>query len=132
MLRTSLGAKHFNTRYKKQMGVALKNLLVTIRGSVYLYSETIKPKGDMKMPEEIIGTVSDFFARPVVAAIELKAPLEVGDKIHIKGHSTDVEVVVNSMQIDNVAVTEAKAGDSVGVKVSERVRKRDTVYKVTD
>jgi selenocysteine-specific translation elongation factor len=86
----------------------------------------------MKMPEEIIGTVSDFFARPVVAAIELKAPLEVGDKIRIKGHSTDVEVVVNSMQIDNVAVTEAKAGDSVGVKVSERVRKRDTVYKVTD
>jgi selenocysteine-specific translation elongation factor len=86
----------------------------------------------MKMPEEIIGTVSDFFARPVVAAIELKAALKVGDKIHIKGHSTDVEVVVNSMQIDNVAVTEAKAGDSVGVKVGERVRKRDTVYKITD
>jgi translation elongation factor EF-Tu-like GTPase len=86
----------------------------------------------MKMPEEIIGTVSDFFARPVVAAIELKAALKVGDKIHIKGHSTDVEVVVNSMQIDNVVVTEAKAGDSVGVKVGERVRKRDTVYKITD
>jgi selenocysteine-specific translation elongation factor len=84
------------------------------------------------MPEEIIGTVSDFFARPVVAAIELTAPLEVGDKIHIRGHSTDVEEVVSSMQIDNVDVKEAKAGDSVGVKVSERVRKRDTVYKVTD
>jgi putative protease len=67
-----------------------------------------------------------------VAAIELTAPLEVGDKIHIKGHSTDVEEVVSSMQIDNVDVKEAKAGDSVGVKVSERVRKRDTVYKVTD
>jgi selenocysteine-specific translation elongation factor len=84
------------------------------------------------MPEEMIGTVSDFFARPVVAAIELTAPLEVGDKIHIKGHSTDLELVVNSMQINNVDVKEAKAGDSVGVKVSERVRKRDTVYKVTD
>jgi selenocysteine-specific translation elongation factor len=86
----------------------------------------------MKMPEEIIGTVSDFFARPVVAAIELTAPLEVGDKIHIKGHSTDLELIVDSMQINNVDVKEAKAGDSVGVKVSERVRKRDTVYKVTD
>jgi selenocysteine-specific translation elongation factor len=86
----------------------------------------------MKMPEEIIGTVSDFFARPVVAAIELKAPLEVGDKIRIKGHGTDLELIVDSMQIDNVDVKEAKAGDSVGVKVSERVRKRDTVYKVTD
>ena len=84
------------------------------------------------MPEEIIGTVSDFFARPVVAAIELKADLKVGDKIHIKGHSTDLELVVNSMQIDNVDVKEAKAGDSVGVKISERVRKHDTVYKVTD
>jgi selenocysteine-specific translation elongation factor len=84
------------------------------------------------MPEEIIGTVSDFFARPVVAAIELTAPLVVGDKIHIKGHSTDLELIVDSMQINNVDVKEAKAGDSVGVKVSERVRKRDTVYKVTD
>ncbi|MGA1979298.1 MAG: translation elongation factor-like protein [Sedimentisphaerales bacterium] len=84
------------------------------------------------MPEEMIGTVSDFFARPVVAAIELKAALKVGDKIHIKGHSTDVELIVNSMQIDNVDVKEANAGDSVGVKVGERVRKRDTVYKVTD
>jgi len=56
----------------------------------------------------------------------------VGDKIHIKGHTTDLEVVVDSMQIDNAAVNEAKAGDSVGVKVSERVRKGDSIYKVTD
>ena len=84
------------------------------------------------MPEEIIGTVSDFFARPVVAAIELTAALEVGDKIHFKGHTTDLELIVDSMQINNVDVKEAKAGDSVGVKVSERVRKRDTVYKVTE
>jgi selenocysteine-specific translation elongation factor len=83
------------------------------------------------MAEEKIGTVSDFFARPVVAAIELTADLKIGDKIHIKGHSTDLEIIVNSMQINNVDVKEAKAGDSVGVKISERVRKRDTVYKVT-
>jgi putative protease len=84
------------------------------------------------MAEEMIGTVSDFFARPVVAAIELTAALKVGDKIHIKGHTTDLELTVDSMQIDNVNVEEAKAGDSIGVKVSERVRKKDTVYKVTD
>ncbi len=86
----------------------------------------------MQMSEETIGTVSDFFARPVVAAIELTAPLKVGDKIHIKGHTTDLELIVDSMQINNVDVKEAKAGDSVGVKVSERVRKQDTVYNVTD
>ena len=84
------------------------------------------------MAEKMIGTVSDFFARPVVAAIELTAALDVGDKIRIKGHTTDLELIVDSMQINNVDVKEAKAGDSIGVKISERVRKRDTVYKVTD
>ena len=84
------------------------------------------------MPEEVIGKVSDFFARPVVAGIELTAPLKVGDKIHIMGHTTDLEMTVASMQINNVEVKEAKAGDSIGVKVSERVRRSDTVYKVTD
>ncbi|HEY82036.1 MAG TPA: translation elongation factor-like protein [Dehalococcoidia bacterium] len=84
------------------------------------------------MPEEEIGKVSDFFAHPVVAGIELSAPLKVGDRIHIKGHTTDLELTVTSMQINNVNVTEAKAGDAVGVKVPERVRRGDTVYKVTD
>lgn len=84
------------------------------------------------MPEEVIGGVSDFFARPVVAGIELTATLKVGDKIHIKGHTTDLELTVDSMEINNVVVKEAKAGDSVGIKVTERVRRGDTVYKVTD
>lgn len=84
------------------------------------------------MAEQEIGTVSDFFAHPVVAAIELTGPLAAGDKIHFKGHTTDLELEVNSMQIENNQVQEAKAGDSVGVKVPERVRKGDTVYKVTE
>ncbi len=84
------------------------------------------------MHEEVIGKVSDFFAQPVVAGIELTASLKLGDKIHIKGHTTDLEMTIASMQINNVDVKEAKAGDSIGVKVSERVRSGDTVYKVTD
>jgi selenocysteine-specific translation elongation factor len=84
------------------------------------------------MPEEIIGKVSDFFARPVVAGIELTTTLKVGDKIHIKGHTTDMELTVDSMQINNVNVNQAKAGDAVGIKVSERVRRGDIIYKVTD
>jgi len=84
------------------------------------------------MPEEIIGTVSDFFAHPVVAGIELTASLKAGDTIHIKGHTTDLELVIDSMQINNVNVSQAKAGDSVGIKVGERVRRGDAVYKVTD
>ena len=84
------------------------------------------------MPEEEIGKVSDFFARPVVAGIELTATVKAGDKIHIKGHTTDVELTVDSMQINNVNVTEGKAGDAIGIKVPDRVRRGDTVYKVTD
>ncbi|MHC4623553.1 MAG: translation elongation factor-like protein [Planctomycetota bacterium] len=84
------------------------------------------------MQEEMIGHVSDFFARPVVAAIELTAALKVGDKIHIKGYTTDLELVVDSMQINNAPVQEANAGDPVGVKVSDRVRHGDSVYKVTE
>ena len=84
------------------------------------------------MPEEEIGKVSDFFAHPVVAGIELTGTLKVGEKIHIKGHTTDMELTIGSMQINNVNVDEAKAGDAVGIKVSERVRRGDAVYKVTD
>jgi translation elongation factor EF-1alpha len=84
------------------------------------------------MPEEKIGEVTDFFARPVVAAIQLTGSLKVGDKIAIKGHSTSVELTVGSMQIHNAQVTEAKAGDGVGIKVPDRVRKGDVVYKVTE
>jgi len=84
------------------------------------------------MAEDIIGKVSDFFARPVVAGIELTGPLKVGDKIRIVGHTTNLEMVVGSMQIKNVNVTAAKKGDSIGVKVTDRVRAGDTVYKITE
>ena len=83
------------------------------------------------MAEELIGTVSDFFARPVVAGIDLNGGVKVGDKLKIKGHTTDLEFTVNSMQINNAFVQEAKPGDSIGIKVPDRVRKGDAVYKVT-
>lgn len=83
------------------------------------------------MPEVEIGNVSDFFARPVVAGITLTGTLKVGDKLHIKGHTTDIELIVESMQINNVNVTEGKTGDAIGIKVPDRVRAGDHVYKVT-
>lgn len=83
------------------------------------------------MPEVEVGRVNDFFARPVVAGIALTSTLKVGDKIHIKGHTTDLELTVESMQINNVNVTEGKAGDAIGIKVPDRVRSGDHVYKVT-
>lgn len=84
------------------------------------------------MTEKEVGAVSDFFAHVVVAGITLTGVLKVGDKIHIKGHTTDIELDITSMQIDNKNVTEAKKGQSVGIKVPERVRPGDLVYKVTE
>ncbi len=83
------------------------------------------------MKEKAVGKVSDFFAHVVVAGIDMTGGLKVGDKIHIKGHTTDIEMDVTSMQIENKNVTQAKKGQSVGIKVPERVRPGDTVYKVT-
>jgi putative protease len=83
------------------------------------------------MAEVVIGTVSDFFARISVAGIDLAAPLKVGDIIHIKGHTTDIMMTVQSMQIDNVNVSEARTGDAVGIKLTDRARKGDTVFVVT-
>ncbi len=84
------------------------------------------------MPEVVIGKVTDFFARPVVAGVELSGTLKIGDKIHIKGATTDMELAVESMQIDRVDITEGKLGDLIGIKVLERVRRGDIVYKVTE
>jgi putative protease len=82
------------------------------------------------MPEERVGVVNDYFAKIEVAGIDLEGPLRVGDTIHIKGHTTDLELVVESMQVEHEQVPEAKAGDAIGVKVKDRCRGGDVVYKV--
>ncbi len=83
-----------------------------------------------KASEKEIGEVSSFFGNINVAAIKLSAPLSAGDKIHVKGHTTDFSQKVSSMQIENQKVEKAKKGDHVGIKVSERVRPNDKVFLV--
>lgn len=82
------------------------------------------------MPELEIGKVSGYFARIGVAAIELTGELSVGDTIHIKGHTTDFTQAVESMQVEHESVEKAEADQGVGIKVKERVREEDSVYKV--
>jgi putative protease len=83
------------------------------------------------MPEQTVGTVKDYFAKIGVAGIDVSGSLKVGDTIHIKGHTTDFEQVVTSMQVEHEQVEEATRGDAIGIKVSERCRGGDTVYRVT-
>jgi translation elongation factor EF-1alpha len=79
-----------------------------------------------------VGRVTDFYAVPVVAAVLLGKPLESGNIIRIKGSKTDLEMPVTSMQINNRDVDSAVAGDSVGIKVPEQVRRGDIVYMVIE
>jgi len=81
--------------------------------------------------EEEIGRVSDYFARIGVAGIDLTGKLRVGDTIHVKGHTTDLEQVVESMQVEHDQVEEAGPGDKIGIKVQDRCRGGDHVYRVT-
>jgi len=77
-----------------------------------------------------VGKVAHFFSKISVAVIDLSAPVSVGDKIHIMGPTTDFEQTVESMEIEHQNVEMAKAGQSIGLKVKEYVREKDTVYKV--
>ena len=79
---------------------------------------------------EEVGKVTHYFSKIEVAVVDLTAPLSVGDRIAIKGATTDFEQTVESMQIEHKDVKTAKAGDSIGLKVKERVRENDVVYKI--
>jgi len=76
-----------------------------------------------------VGRVTHYFSKISVAVVELKAPLAVGDHILIKGPTTDFEQVVESMQIEHKNIQKAEAGQSIGLKVAQRVREKDIVYK---
>ena len=82
------------------------------------------------MKEKEIGRVSSYFSHVSVAAIKLSGKLKVGDKVHIKGNTTDIEEVVKSIQIERESVKEAKKGDHIGIKVSEKVRPNDKVLLI--
>ena len=82
------------------------------------------------MEEKLIGRITHFFGRPSVGIIELSDALKAGDTIHVKGHTSDFTQQVSSMQIEHADVSEAKAGDSVGIKVEQKVHEDDSVYKV--
>lgn len=85
------------------------------------------------MVEEKIGLVEHFFNKVGVAAIKITSgELKVGDTIHVVGAHTDFTQKIDSMQIDKDPIESVKAGDAVGIKVKDRVREHDVVYKIPE
>jgi len=85
------------------------------------------------MVEEKIGVVEHFFTNVSVAAIKItNGELKIGETIHVVGAHTDFKQKIDSMQIDRNPVESVKAGDDVGIKVKDRVREHDIVYKVPE
>ncbi len=85
----------------------------------------------MEEKEIEVAVVEDYFSHIGVVALKVTAEgIRVGDILHFKGHTTDLIQEVSSMQVEHQPVKEAKVGDEVGIKVSDRVRIHDKVYKV--
>jgi len=83
--------------------------------------------------EQLVGVVRKFFVQPGVAAVKVtRGSIKIGDRLRYVGHTTDFTDQVASMQVNNQPVEEAKVGDFIGVKVKERVREHDKVYKVVE
>ena len=83
------------------------------------------------MPEKEIGQITHYYGHINVGIIQLSDTLKAGETIHIKGHSEDFTQPVESIQIEHTNVPEAKAGDSIGIKVAQKVHPGDKVFKVT-
>ncbi len=83
----------------------------------------------MEGEKQEVGKITHYFSKIAVAVIELTAPLSVGDVIYLKGATTDFQQTIESMQIEHKDVQKAEAGQSIGLKVTEKVREGDIVYK---
>jgi len=86
--------------------------------------------GEAPAEKKPVGKVTHFFTKIGVGVIELSDELKVGDKISIEGATTNVQQTVQSMQIEHKEVQSASAGDAIGLKVDQRVREGDLVYKL--
>lgn len=83
--------------------------------------------------EEEIGKIAHYFPKISVGVLELsKGTLQIGDTIHIKGHTTDFYQKIESMQVEHNAVDSVKPDEPVGLKVESPVREHDLVFKVTE
>ena len=80
--------------------------------------------------DEVVGKVANYFAKAQVVVIKLEARVEIGEVLHFRGHTTDFNQEIISMEMDHEPIESAEAGSEVAIQVDERVRRRDKVYRV--
>jgi putative protease len=116
------------TRKKKNLAKTIKKQKKASLENLKKKTSSGKIKGNVK--PIVVGTISHYFPKVRAAVVKLKVPLALGEKIKIKGHTTDFTQSVNSMQINRVPIKSAKKGQEIGLLVSFRVRRKDVVYKI--
>jgi putative protease len=82
------------------------------------------------MAEKEIGTITNYFSKIGVGVVELTAPLQVGDEVHIVGGDRDFQQKVESMQVEHQAIDKGEAGQEIAIKLDQKARPNDTVYKI--
>lgn len=94
--------------------------------------KAMPPLAPAPPPGERVGVVTHYYSHLSVAIIQLETgSLRLGDRIHIKGHTSDFGQTVDSLEIDHAHVDEARPGQSFGLRVTDHARENDVVYKVT-
>lgn len=83
------------------------------------------------MPEQELGVMTHYFGKVSVAIIELKVGLKIGDQIHVIGPHNNFTQAVESMQIEHASVTQANAGDTAGLLVTQKIHPHDKFFKIT-
>ena len=86
----------------------------------------------METSEMPVGYVTHYYTRLGVAVVKLQGELDVGDTIHVDGLSTNTIQRVDSMQMNHRPIAVGHPGELIAVKVGDRVREHDTVYKLAD
>lgn len=84
------------------------------------------------MSLEEIGRVKHYYSKISVAIIELSASVSVGERINIVGPKTEFDQRIDSMQVEHQNIDPAKSGDLIGLKVNDKVREGDRVFRFTE
>lgn len=122
IIKRSIAKKPLKKKKSAKVGLKKKNIIKKVK-------KTVLSKAEAGIGEEFIGAVTHYFPKVKAAVVMLNTTLNLGDKIHIKGHTSDFTQVVNSMQIEHASITSAKKGDEIGMGVISRARRDDKVYR---